>query len=133
MRFFDKINVLVYRWSGLHARNCEIRKRLCKQERQKLRLIKDCIERIHHDNPIYTEQWRDEEAERWMTIYIGCDVEYVRSRMNENINRSVQARMEELKRMCELAELKEALLRAVNETINAEIKRAFEGSNNGRN
>ena len=133
MRFFDKINVLVYRWSGFHARNCEIRKRLCKQERQKLRLIKDCIERIHYDNPIYTEQWRDEEAERWMKTYFGHDVEYVRNKMYEKINRAGSARTEKLKRMCELAELKEALLMAVSETINAEIKRVLEGSTNGCN
>jgi len=130
-RFFDKINVLVYRWSGLHAKNCGIRTRLRKQKRAKLRLIKETIEQIHKDNPFYTEQWCDEEAERWMKIYIGCDAEYVRRGMDELKNKFDLRQLEELKRKCELAELKEAVISAVSETIKAEIKRVFEKSKNG--
>ena len=109
MRFFDKINVLVYRWSGLHAKNCGIRTRLRNQKRDKLRLIKETIEQIHKDNPFYTEQWRDEEAEQWMNVYIGCDAERVSRGMDELKNKFDLRQLEELNRKCELAELKEAV------------------------
>jgi len=127
MRLFDKINVLVYRWSGLHAKNCGIRTRLHKQKRQKLSLIEETIGQIYKDNPLCTEQWRDEEVGRWLNVYIGCDAEYVRRRMNDLKNKFDLRQLEELKRKCELVELKEVVVEAVD----AAMRRVIEELRNG--